>query len=234
MEHLPWVALDAIVPGPALILAPHADDESLGCGGMIAAACARGRVPAIVVISDGTGSHPGSASYPAARLKSVREAEAIAAAGILGVPRDRMHFLGLPDTRVPHRGPDFEQAVRRIVELAQRHEATTICATWRHDPHGDHEATHWLGSAAARIAGIRLLSYPVWGWLLPPERALPVTALAGARLDIAAYQLLKQRAIVAHASQYSDLIADDPGGFRLPAELLAVFQRPYEVFLATP
>jgi hypothetical protein len=42
-----------------------------------------------------------------------------------------------------------------------------------------------------------------------------------------------ERAIAAHASQYSDLIADDPNGFRLPPELLSVIDLPYEVFLHT-
>jgi hypothetical protein len=44
---------------------------------------------------------------------------------------------------------------------------------------------------------------------------------------------LKRRAIAAHASQYSGLITDDPRGFRLPADLLSVFEQPYEVFLRT-
>ena len=48
----------------ALILAPHPDDESLGCGGLIAEACARGRPPAVIIVSDGTGSHPLSREYP--------------------------------------------------------------------------------------------------------------------------------------------------------------------------
>ncbi len=36
-----------------LILAPHPDDESLGCGGLIAAACAAGPPPIILVLTDG-------------------------------------------------------------------------------------------------------------------------------------------------------------------------------------
>jgi hypothetical protein len=34
------------------------------------------------------------------------------------------------------------------------------------------------------------------------------------------------------AASYSDLIADDPEGFRLPRALLSVFEQPFEVFLA--
>ena len=41
----------------------------------------------------------------------------------------------------------------------------------------------------------------------------------------------KRRAIAAHASQYGALIDDDPAGFQLPADLLSIFDQPWETFL---
>ena len=231
IRDLPFADLDSFAPGTVLILAPHPDDETLGCGGMIATACARGRPPVVVVLTDGTGSHSGSPSYPPARLRALREAEARTATALLGLPPDRLHFLGLPDTRAPHCGPAFEGAMRAVAGLARESGAGTLCTTWQHDPHGDHVAAHLIGAAAAREVGAALLTYPVWGWTLPPDQVLPVMDIVGARLDIAAHLARKRSAIAAHESQCSDLISDDPGGFRLADEMLANFQRPFEVFL---
>jgi LmbE family N-acetylglucosaminyl deacetylase len=58
-----------------------------------------------------------------------------------------------------------------------------------------------------------------------------VTQIAGYKLPIATHLEAKRSAVAAHASQYSTLIDDSPEGFRLPPELLSVFERPYEVFL---
>ena len=53
----------------------------------------------------------------------------------------------------------------------------------------------------------------------------------GWRLDVRAALPLKEAAIAAHRSQTTDLIADDPGGFRLLPQVLAHFTRPWEIFL---
>lgn len=231
MRSLPFAALDRIAPGTSLILAPHPDDESLGCGGLIAMASACGRPPVIVGVTDGTGSHPNSRSHPPPRLRVTREAELRDAAAILGVDARQVGFLRLPDTRAPSSGAEFDAAADAVAGLVRHHRITTIFASWRFDPHCDHTATAILGTAVAKACGVRLAFYPVWGWLLPPGQILPLDAIAGWRLDIAAVLARKRQAIAAHRSQYGDLITDDPSGFRLPRALLAAFEQPFEVFL---
>jgi LmbE family N-acetylglucosaminyl deacetylase len=233
MRNFPVATLDAIAPGTALVLAPHADDESLGCGGLIAMASARGRPPIIVCVTDGTGSHLSSPAYPAARLRKVREAELRAAASVLGVASERVRFLGLPDTRAPREGRAFEDAAQRVAKLVQVHAIETVFATWSRDPHCDHEATARLGEAVAALTGARLLFYPVWSWLLPAEQALPLATIVGLRLDIRSVLARKRAAIACHASQYSDLINDDVRGFRIPTELLAVCDQHFETFITS-
>ena len=232
MVALPVVPLAAITGGkPVLILAPHPDDEALGCGGLIAAASAAGHPPFVLVLTDGSGSHPNSQSYPPQRLITVREQEARNAVAILGLSGDRIGFLGLRDTAAPMDGEAFEAAVASILATVASVGATTILAPWQHDPHCDHLAAHRMAAAAASRCQIRHLAYPVWGWTLAPETALPGPAPHGMRLGITQYLANKQRAIAAHVSQYGGLIDDDPEGFQLPSNLLEVFSRPYETFL---
>jgi LmbE family N-acetylglucosaminyl deacetylase len=72
----------------------------------------------------------------------------------------------------------------------------------------------------------------VWGWTIAEDTILPASQIAGWRLDISPNLAAKRRAIAAHASQYGDVITDDPTGFHLPADLLRTFDRPFEVFLS--
>jgi LmbE family N-acetylglucosaminyl deacetylase len=231
MRALPFRDLGGTIgAGTVLILAPHPDDESLGCGGLIAACCAAGRPPFVLVLTDGAGSHPRSVRHPPALLRATREQEARDAVMALGLPPDRIGFLGLPDTAAPHDGAAFDGAVSAIIGLARRLQCTSIAAPWQHDPHCDHLAAHRMAAAAAAQLHLRHIAYPVWGWTLPPDDALDAV-VAGGRLDIARHLPAKRRAIAAHASQHGKVVTDDPSGFTLPPGLLAVFDAPYEVFL---
>ena len=212
---LPIGSLDDVIgAGPCLVLAPHPDDESLGCGGLIAACCAGARPPLVVVLTDGSGSHRASRLFPPAMLISVREAEVTQAVRILGLPIERLMFLREPDTKAPHAGPAFDAVVRRLADFVRAFGCTTIVAPWRFDPHCDHEA------------------YPIWGWTLADDTPIEETTARGWRLEVAPYLTAKRRAIHTHASQYGQLITDDPAGFELPTSLLHALDEPWETFLS--
>ncbi len=231
-ERLPLVDLDMLTPdGAILVVAPHQDDETLGCGGLIAEAVGRGRRVEILFVSDGGASHPGSRLWPRPRLRNLREAEATTAAAILGLLPQALTFLRLPDGGLPSTGPGFDSAVQAIARRARACGAGTICVTWGCDPHRDHQAAHAMAAAAALMLGIRLLSYPVWGHTLPPQTPVADRHPRGGRLDIARHVARKARAIAAHRSQLGLVIADDPEGFVLDQDMQARFVRPFEIFL---
>jgi LmbE family N-acetylglucosaminyl deacetylase len=89
-----------------LVIAPHPDDESLCCAGVIDLAERAGAKVAIAWVTDGDGSVsnamivgrtllPGKRGYR--ELGRRREGEAREAASSLGVTPDRQFFLGYPD-----------------------------------------------------------------------------------------------------------------------------------------
>src|SRR5271165_6675226 len=82
--------------GRVAVFAPHPDDESLGCGGLIARLKDEGSLVHVVVMSDGSGSHPNSRRYPGPKLAALRQTEARAAVARLGLdPASELEFLGL-------------------------------------------------------------------------------------------------------------------------------------------
>lgn len=224
--------------GPTLVVAPHQDDESLGCGGAIALLRRVGLPVTVLFISDGTGSHPHSRAYPPVRLRDTREAEALVALGLLGVPPEAATFLRLPDTAVPLPGDArFPAAVTQVRAALETAQPGTILLPWRRDPHCDHRAAWELLRAALADTPQqpRLLEYPIWVWELAEAEDLPLPGeVDGWRLAIDEVLPQKEAAIAAHHSQTTALIDDDPTGFRLLPEVLAHFAAPWEIYLEAP
>jgi LmbE family N-acetylglucosaminyl deacetylase len=217
---------------PFLVVAPHPDDESLGCGGLIAGACRQGLRGKVVIVSDGAGSHPNSKAYPPDRLKALREEEARQAGAELGLKPEDMLFFSIPDHFVPSEGEEAERAIGAIVDCAREIGAGSLFVSWRHDPHCDREASYRIARQVQRRAGeLRLFEYFVWGHTLPPSTEVdPIRSGFRIRIDQEALEK-KRRAIAAHRSQTSDLIDDDPAGFLFTQIDLAHFDLPSELFL---
>src|SRR5580658_3456598 len=125
METLPDAEIDTILGGERpLILAPHADDESLGCGGLIADCCEHGRPPCVVILTDGAASHPGSKQYPPERLRALRVEEARQALTTLGLASENLAFFDYPDTALPATGT----VSNRVATIAREQGCTVILA----------------------------------------------------------------------------------------------------------
>ena len=231
-DALPFADLSTLIgEGGALIVAPHPDDESLGCGGLLALCAEANRAAHVAIVSDGTGSHPNSKAYPYDALRELREREAVAAVSALGLPSGQLTFLRLRDRFVPPDGAEAEAAIGQLVEMARAIDASAVFVTWRHDPHGDHQASFRLAREAARRAGnLQLFEYPIWGHTLAADVEIEVEP-RGRRLDISAVLHRKLAAIAAHRSQVTPMIEDDPDGVMLSREMIARFERPFEVFL---
>jgi LmbE family N-acetylglucosaminyl deacetylase len=233
-ESLPFRDLSKIARQRVTIVAPHPDDETLGCGGAISLMCRKGYDVRVLVISDGTLSHPNSRKYPAPALQSLRARETQTALARLGVNRSAITFLGLKDGSVPTlTAANFHTAKLLCQNYLRVAAPDTIFLPWRFDPHPDHRATWQLIQAAILSLGLtpQTIEYPIWDWDLQQQKAAPhLDKIAGWRLDIGAALDVKLKAIGAYRSQLGLLIDDDPTGFCLTAELLTNFTRPWEVY----
>lgn len=235
-RRLPVIPVEAFLErGPFVILAPHPDDETLGLGGLMAAAAAAGRPPTVLVLTDGAGSHPNSRLYGPERLIALRQTESAAAAACLGVPATCLHHLGLPDTALPTSGDAFGALRLKVARRVRQAGARAVLVTWDHDPHCDHEAAATLARALRDDdPHLALWFYPIWGWHLDGDDPIDAPPPDGFRLDVAPYRAAKDAAIAAHASQMTDLIPDDPEGFRFEADELAPFLGRYETVFRVP
>ena len=221
--------------GTTLVVAPHPDDESLGCGGLLALLAESGNRVEVVIMTDGARSHPGSQSHPAERLARLREQETLEALATLGLPPTVAKFLRYPDCGLPVPGSAaFADAVIGLRRILDQLSPATLVVPWRRDPHGDHEATWALWRAA--IGGFspapRWLEYPVWAWTQVDGATAPQPHEGRAwRLDITPVLARKAQAIAQHRSQLGRIIHDDPTGFCLAPEMLSHFARAWELFI---
>ena len=221
--------------GSTLVVAPHPDDETLGCGGTIALLRQFRIEVSVLVISDGTMSHPNSKSFPASRLRILRENETLEGVGLLGVTAENVKFLRLKDSKVPVRNaPDFDDAVKLSQNYLKQVNPNTVLIPWRRDPHPDHRATTEILRAAIEAfpRPPRIIEYLVWTWERAVPEDLPCSEEASAyKINIEAVLHQKQRAINCYRSQVSNLIDDDPEGFWLSPQVLEHFKQPSELFL---
>jgi LmbE family N-acetylglucosaminyl deacetylase len=163
----------SIVPVAAsiVVFAPHPDDETLGCGGIIARAVQRSSDVQIVFMTSGdAGTGDGFDAAEAARMRC---AEARSAAAVLGVDADRLTFFGFPDGAL---ATYRAQAISRVAVLLARERPGQVFIPYRKDVHEDHVATAEIVIAALTIAkqNAEIYEYPIWFFYFWPLVALHV------------------------------------------------------------
>lgn len=201
LAQLPAIDILDLVPegSRAVIIAPHPDDEVLGCGGFLQLLAAAGRPLQLISVTDGSASHPGSRRWPVERLSAVRPQESVEALRRLGMPLHSLKWLrgGFADSRVAAR----ESA---LIEFIERHLRANdvVFTTWREDGHCDHEAVGRASAEAAKRVGARVHELPVWTWhwATPEDSSVPWHR-AGKVLLSPPLVARKRHAIHAFASQ---------------------------------
>ncbi|MBE0655614.1 MAG: PIG-L family deacetylase [Bacteroidales bacterium] len=123
-----------------LFIAPHPDDEVLGCGGIIKKLTDRNKNVWILVITRGK-----KEIYSEDKIQNVRQ-EALKAHTILGVSKTIFFDFPAPDLDLV----STSELAMNIVSVINDLEADTIYLPHRGDIHHDHRAVFYAGLVAAR------------------------------------------------------------------------------------
>ncbi len=147
-----------------LIVSPHFDDETLGCGGLMIRKKQANADVRIVFMTDGSMSH--SHIIPAAQLSAMRRDEAVNAAEALGLHRGDVSYLNFPET---HLKDHTDDAVQALVELLRRFDPEEVFLPYSAEPllwSEDHLATTRITQQALAISGKKrwVYEYPIWLW----------------------------------------------------------------------
>lgn len=227
LQQVRSISLSEMVPmnGRVLIIAPHPDDEVLGCGGLLQMLAAVNCEVTLVAVTDGAASHPGSRLWPPERLASVRPAETTEALQILNLSNINVVRAGIQDGEVK---TNERPLAALIARLAQPDDV--IFSTWRHDGHPDHEASYGSAVIAASQSGARLIELPIWmwHWARPGDPRIPWHRMCRVALEKNIIDR-KRAAVQCYRSQ---LESDDSTGCGpiLPTHVLERLLHPQEFF----
>lgn len=213
---------------PVVVVAPHEDDETFGCGGLIALKRQLGVPVTVAFVSDGGGGYQEGTKAPQ-DIVATREKEAREATGILGVQAEQVLFLGFPDTRLSRLDTsDWQRLVSRLAQCFDEHAQLEVYVTHQRDLHPDHEASYRaVTEAVARSTSqVRLFEYPIWiRWMGKFHRNLMWSDFPGLiKVPIASVHATKLRAIQAYVSQIS----------LLGRAHLRCYEQVWEIFVERP
>lgn len=218
--------------GLTVVFAPHPDDETLGCGGLIARKRYEGLPVHVVFVTDGGGSHLKHPHLSVPEVIAWRKREATAALRELGVESCAVHFLNEPDGTLDRITPERAQALRASISaLLRQLQPEEVLLPCRRDASSEHDAAFEIIMPALRQTGLRpaVWQYPIWSWWNPLLMFRHIiTASARVRLPNADFTLSKRTAIACYASQigptppWKDAV--------IPPDLLATLRADTEYF----
>jgi N-acetylglucosamine malate deacetylase 1 len=173
-----------------LVLAPHIDDDVMGCGGTLAKHVARGASVTVAFLTDcGAGGALGAGERSAEALTAARKREAYLALAELGIRH--LEFLDAKDGSLTST-PALVQQLRAILQGGR---FDLVYLPFFVEAHPDHRATSriLLDAALGTHLQFQCLGYEVWTPLLP-----------NCLVNIDATEQLKRKAIRHYRSQLAE------------------------------
>lgn len=160
-----------------MVIAPHPDDEAIGCGGVICLHAGRGDRVSVVFLSSG---ELGLKHLPPEHAMRIREGEAEAAAEILGI--SQLTFLRKPDFYI---GDWVEETAIALCPILEGSEPLRLYLPHSGEWHPDHRIAAQvtrLAISQAKIAAPELLGYEVWTPLAEYDHVKDITGVIRRKL----------------------------------------------------
>jgi LmbE family N-acetylglucosaminyl deacetylase len=175
-----------------LVLSPHPDDESIGCGGTLRSHVLAGDEVRVICLTSGEAGGHGRDTQDTMRL---RECEALAAGMVVGISDTQ--FWRQPDGQLQATA-DLTARLQTYLSEWPPH---IIYVTHEREMHADHRAAAMLVRQAIAVNGLRaaVRMYEVW---------TPLQELDDI-IDISDFWETKLAAVRAHASQCEVVAFDE-------------------------
>lgn len=178
-----------------LVISPHPDDESIGCGGTIIKHITNGDIVHAVFLTSG---EKGGHKIPNDKIVNIRELEARNAADILQI--QNLCFWREPDGEFEV----TEKNVKRLIEKIQNFRPDIIYVTHEQEMHPDHQAAALLVRTAFNQLPTTAKKPIIWMY----EIWTPLQEMAHI-VDISDYIDIKKNAVRAYKSQCDIMKLDE-------------------------
>lgn len=209
-----------------LILAPHPDDEVLGCAGLMQKLSLLQYNIVLVAVTNGTGSHPESSLYTQDQLNQIRPAESKAALDVLNIQNIQRIEFNLQDGAI---ATSHAKLYAQLEHLIQPNDI--LITTYEKDGHPDHEHSADVVSKISKKYQLQHYQVLIWAWHWAKPNNAQIAWQHAYRLDLNLNELeLKHRAIQCFKSQ---LEVDSSIGQApiLSSEAVDRILMPYEVYI---
>lgn len=177
--------LELLEGGKVLVVAPHPDDELLGCGGTLALLRQRACRIKVVVVTDGGAGDP--LNFTGGNVVRVRREESIAALGAIGVTD--VVFLNEPDGCFRA----SRQFSEKLTAMLNEYRPDWLFLPSILDYHRDHVAVGLAALTCWAKAGFgRVFYYEIWS-PLPATHVVDVTQVIELKKSAVSYYNLPLR-----------------------------------------
>lgn len=188
------IVIEAPFGKSMLVVAPHQDDEVIGCGGAMALQRRSGSQVKVVVLQDGADEHA-QVSMTRNDLCERRNAESRAAARL--IEAEEPMFLGSRDLQ-----QDAESLAARLHKVIDTRRVDSVFTPFVLDGHPDHRACNSI--LAKALSGVdrkvRVFQYEVWANCIPNVIVIIDEVIAQKEKMLACFEFANSAVDYSHAT----------------------------------